>query len=84
MTFETFHLSVALNCNIRFFLYDIFPVVKWPFTKNKKNGQPSMLVKNQHRWLSLSCLGLKLRLRLRLSLRKAYKPRGCAVTGTCI
>ncbi len=33
-----------------------------------------MLVINQHRWLSLSCLGLRLRLRLRLSLRKAYKP----------
>ncbi len=33
-----------------------------------------MLVRNQQRWLSFSCLGLRLRLRLRLSLRKAYKP----------
>ena len=32
-----------------------------------------MLVINQRRWLSLSCLGLKLSLRLRLSLKKAYK-----------
>ena len=32
-----------------------------------------MLVLNQHRWLSFSCLGLKLSLRLRLSLKKAYK-----------
>jgi hypothetical protein len=50
------------------------PAGKWPFIKNKKKGQPSMLVYNQHRWLSLSCLGLKLRLRLGLSLRKADKP----------
>jgi hypothetical protein len=33
-----------------------------------------MPVINQRRWLSLTCLGLKLRLSLGLSLRKAYKP----------
>jgi hypothetical protein len=28
----------------RFFPYDKFTVLKWPLKRNKKNGQPSMLV----------------------------------------